>query len=336
MKERHTVTVATVTFNSEAELPGYFDVLARLEYAPFNVVMVDCASSDDSVEVARAEAARRSVPCRVIPLEENRGFTGGMNEALLASDAPLILALNPDARPEPAFLTELVRVLLARPHTAAATGKLLRPLDETAGEAETPTLDACGMHLTRTWRHLDRGSGEPDDGRFDRPERVFGATGAAVLLRRDALEDVAIEGMVFDEAFHSFREDAELAFRFQERGWEVIYQPAARAVHRRTNLPSRRTQMPAAVNYHSLKNRYLLRLYHQTGRNFLRTLLPTLFRDLAALAWVLVRERTSLPAYAWLWKHRHEILDRRRRIQSRVTRPPHELDGWFSSSGEPV
>ena len=44
--------------------------------------------------------------------------------------------------------------------------------------------------------------------------------------------------------------------------------------------------MPAAVNLHSLKNRYLLRIYHQTAGNLLRTFFPTLARDLAALGWV--------------------------------------------------
>ena len=151
------------------------------------------------------------------------------------------------------------------------------------------------------------------------PEQVFGATGAASLFRREALDDVAVDGEVFDPRFHSFREDAELCFRLRERGWEVLYEPAAVAEHRRFNLPERRSAMPAFVNFHSLKNRYLLRLYHQTGGNFVRTFFPTLVRDLAALGYVLLRERSSLAAYAWLWRHRRELLRRRRIIQGRRT-----------------
>jgi GT2 family glycosyltransferase len=185
------------------------------------------------------------------------------------------------------------------------------------------------MRLTRTWRHLDRGSGEPDVGQYNVPERVFGATGAASLFRREALDDVAIAGEIFDERFHSFREDAELAFRLRERGWEILYEPEAVAEHRRFNLPARRSAMPAAVNYHSLKNRYLLRIYHQTAGNFLRTLLPTLARDVAALGYVLVSERTSLPAYRWLWRHRQELWQRRREIQGRRTVAAREINRWF-------
>ncbi len=205
------------------------------------------------------------------------------------------------------------------------------------------------MRLTPNWRHLDRGSGEPDRGQYGVPERVFGATGAASLFRRAALADAALPdaaladpalgaapGQVFDPLFHSFREDAELAFRLRERGWEVLYEPAAVALHRRFNLPERRAEMPPAVNFHSLKNRYLLRLYHQTGRNFALTLLPTLMRDAAALGYVLLRERSSLAAYAWLWENRRTIAARRRAIMARRTVPAAEIDRWFFRAGEPL
>jgi hypothetical protein len=55
-----------------------------------------------------------------------------------------------------------------------------------------------------------------------------------------------------------------------------------------------------------------------------------------ALAWVLLRERTSLPAYAWLWAHRSEILRRRRLLRARRTAPSAALDRWFFSAGEPL
>jgi hypothetical protein len=108
------------------------------------------------------------------------------------------------------------------------------------------------------------------------------------------------------------------------------------AEHRRFNLPERRAAMPAEVNFHSLKNRYLLRIYHQTGRNLAHTLLPALGRDLGALLYVLARERSSLRAYGWLLRHHAALLARRRLIQQRRTRPAAELDAWFGSPGAPL
>jgi hypothetical protein len=64
---------------------------------------------------------------------------------------------------------------------------------------------------------------------------------------------VAIDGEVFDPRFHTYREDAELAFRLRERGWEVLYEPAAVAEHRRRVLPERRASLPVRANLNSLR-----------------------------------------------------------------------------------
>jgi len=304
------------------------EAIAAFQHRPLEIVVVDCASQDGSLEAARRHAPV-GIPFQAVALAENLGFAGGMNAALARTQAPFILTLNADARPAPDYVTRLLE--LAQSHRAGAvTGRLVRP----SLDRQPRRLDACGMFLIPSWRHLDRGSGEVDHGQWSEPEKVFGATGAASLFRREALDDVAVEGEIFDPRFHSFREDAELCFRLRERGWEVLYEPAAVAEHRRFNLPERRGAMPPMVNRHSLKNRYLLRIYHQTAGNLVRTFFPTLIRDLAALGYVLLRERSSLGAYAWLWQHRSELLNRRRQIQGRRTVPAREVDRWFFVQGE--
>jgi GT2 family glycosyltransferase len=257
-----------------------------------------------------------------------------MNEALRHGQAPWALVLNPDAAPAPDYFDRLLEAAAevegAGSHRiGGVTGRLVR----TATGDEPPALDACGMRLTLTWRHLDRGSGELDTGQFDRRALVFGATGAASLFRREALDDVAIAGSAFDEWFHTYREDAELCFRLQERGWEVLYEPTAHAVHRRLVTPGRRRRLSVATNFHSLKNRYLIRAYHQTVWNFAATLPFTLFRDVLALGWVLAGEHSSLPAYSWLWRNRRALLERRRAIQGRKTR---SIDRWFVQQSLPA
>lgn len=331
------VSVAIVTHDSAADLPACLAAIGALDHRPLELVVVDCASRDESVAVARQHAPG-DLPTIVAPLGENRGFAGGMNAALALATGEWVLTLNADALPRPDFVSRLLDV----PHAGegqdgpsasigAVTGRLVRP----ACGSERPRLDACGMRLVPTWRHLDRGSGELDSGQLDRRTRVFGATGAASLWRREALDDVAVDGEIFDPRFHSYREDAELCFRLRERGWEVVYEPRAIAEHRRHNLPTRRAQMAAAINRHSLKNRYLLRLYHQTPLNLVTTALPALLRDALALAYVLVKERESLDAYAWLWRNRSDLWQRRKSIQARRTVGALALEGWFWRSALP-
>jgi len=318
------VAVCIVTYNSAPDLPGCLESVGRLDHRPLEIVVVDNASRDGSLEVARSHAPA-GIPLDAVASSENLGFAAGMNAAFSRTEAPFVLTLNADARPSPDYVTRLLaRAGQPGMKVGAVTGRLVRPSGE---------LDACGMRLTSNWRHLDRGSGEPDRGQFSTPERVFGATGAASLFRREALDDAAIDGEIFDPRFHSFREDAELCFRLRERGWEVLYEPAAVCEHRRFNLPERRSGMPAEVNRHSLKNRYLLRLYHQTAGNLVRTLVPTLARDLGALAYVLLRERSSLGAYSWLWRNRRDLLRRRRIIQGQKTV---DVERWFRVEGIPL
>lgn len=326
------VAILVVTHDDATDIPGCFESLRGQEMRDFELVVADNASDDGSPGVARREA--RGLPLRVLELDANHGFAAGMNRAIAVSDAPFVLSLNADTRPRPEFLARLVARMEGHPElrVGAVTGRLLRfPEDD-----RPPTLDACGMRLTVTWRHLDRGAGELERGQWPAPERVFGGTGAATLYRRAALADVAVDGEVFDECFHSFREDAELAFRLCERGWETLYEPRAVALHRRRNLPARRRRMLSEVNYHSLKNRYLLRLYHQTGTNFVWTLPAALVRDLAALAYVLLLEPDSRGVYRWLWRNRAAIRERRRRIQARRTVSTWQLDRWFLRQGKPV
>jgi GT2 family glycosyltransferase len=333
VSEETAVAVCIVTHDAASDLPGCMESIAALRHRPLEIVVVDCASRDGSLEAARAHAPA-GIPFQAVGLAENLGFAGGMNTAFACTRAPFVLTLNADARPGPDYVTRLLERVRKHPERriGGVTGRLVRP----AGDGQPRRLDACGMRLTRAWRHLDRGSGEVDRGQWSAPERVFGATGAASLFRREALDDVAVDGEIFDPRFHSFREDAELCFRLRERDWEVLYEPAAVAEHRRFNVPERRPGMPAVVNCHSLKNRYLLRIYHQTGGNFVRTLLPALARDVAALGYVLLKERSSLAAYGWLWRHRHELLRRRRTIQARRTVPARRIEGWFGVAGEPL
>lgn len=331
------VAILIVIHNDAEDLPNCLAAVGALEPPPQELWIIDCLSTDDGVSVARHHWPA-GLAGDIIVLEENLGFAGGMNVGITASRAAWVLTLNADALPAPDYLKQLLALSAA--HTEIEVGGITGRLSRFPDPGRPPTLDACGMYLTPTWRHLDRESGAVDRGQQGRAQRVFGATGAASLFRRVALLDIAVDGPnggeVFDESFHTYREDAELCFRLRSRSWEILYQPTAVAQHRRLNLPSRRSAIPARFNYHSLKNRYLIRAYHQTLGNFLWTLPATLLRDGAALAWVCLFERTSLASYRWLWTHRGAIMTRRRAIQSRRTAPAWHLDRWFLRRSLPL
>lgn len=325
--------VVTVTWQHAATLDATLAAVAGLAPRPRQVLVVDNASADDSVEVAAGWRDR--LPLTLLPETSNTGFAAAVNRALTACDSPWVLLLNPDCAPHPDFVAALLNGIAecgCPERVGAATGRLVR-----AGGPELAAggvLDACGMVMTASGRHLDRGAGEPDDDRYRRPAWVFGGTGAATLLRRAALDDVAYPGgEVLAASLFAYREDAELAWRLQLRGWRCLYWPAARASHRRGFRPEAGRRGHAMVNRLSVRNRFLLRWHCADLAWHLRCLPWWLLRDAAVVGACLSVETGSLPALADLWRLRREATRRRRWVQSRRTVSARHLGRWFRRTG---
>jgi GT2 family glycosyltransferase len=287
-----SVGVFIVTHNHASTLPAVLDSLRGQDF-PARVVVVDNASQDGSAGLAQSFA--RALPLQVLALGENTGFSRGANLALQQLDTPWVLSLNPDCRLTPGFLPELLQAAAAHPQLGSATGLLLRGQGKKL--QETQVVDAAGMVVSASGRHRDRGAGQPLRSKFLQPAWVFGATGACALYRRQALEDVAYPGgEVFDEAFFAYREDADLAWRLQRRGWRCLYWPRARAVHARGAKPEKGRHQAPEINFHSVKNRFLLRIANADWRWHVGCFPFWLLRDLLVLGACLTVERSSLPA----------------------------------------
>lgn len=313
------VSVGIVTWNADALIGRCIDSVRQQTHPAVTLHVWDNASSSDGrhcVDRATREDERTWSPANI-------GFAGGHNRLIAASRGAYYLCLNPDAVLSPTYVERLVAALEAAPAAGSATGRLLR--------LDTPAvLDSTGIVMTRDQRHLDRGADEPAPERFDTaPEDIFGPSGAAALYRRSMLDDVAVQGEVFDEDFFAYREDADLAWRARVQGWSSLYVPTAEAWHRRRVTPERRRDLPKAVNRYSVRNRFLLRLKNQSGREALRFLWPTLRRDLQVVGYVLLREHSSLPGLLdvlrltpRMWRKRNAIARKRRATPTEVAR-------WF-------
>lgn len=320
------VGVFVVTHNHEVTVQATLEGLCQQGREVAKVVLVDNASRDRSVAVAHAFAHR--LPLEVVPLGENAGFSRAANLALARLDTPWVLSLNPDCRLLPGFLSALVEAAAAYPQVGSACGLLLRGAGSEL--ALTETVDSAGMVVTAAGRHHDRGAGKPLRPRWLKPAWVFGASGACALYRRDALEDVAYPGgEVFDEGFFAYREDADLAWRLQRRGWACLYWPAARAVHGRGLKPERGRALDANINLHSVKNRFLLRLSNADWRWHLGCFPFWLVRDLLVVAGCLILERSSLPALAQLRRLWPRYVRRGRDNAARAKVSTWRLLAWF-------
>jgi len=318
------VLVSIVTYNSQRHLRTCFEGLKAQSYKNFSVSLWDNASTDATSAILRGYGDFLD---STYISDCNLGFCVGHNRLISSSDAEYSLVLNPDVVLDSRFLEVLVREMDLDPSAGSATGKLLR--GQSTG---SPALDSTGIYMTPNQRHLDRGSGEIDAGQYEKCEYVFGASGAAAFYRRTMLEDIRYGDEFFDENFFAYREDADLAWRAQWMGWRCLYVPDAVGYHERRVLPERRAELPEAINMHSFKNRFLLRIKNMDPGTYARFFIPITVRDTAALIYVLVKERSSLRGLsylmkafprAWAWRKSMKPL---RKVVAR------DIRSWFSNN----
>ncbi|GAC1331543.1 MAG: glycosyltransferase family 2 protein [Candidatus Dormibacteria bacterium] len=210
-------SVVILNYNGIAVLPACLEAVRRQQLdGEFEVIVVDNASADGS-----AARVREAYPW--VRLEEaggNLGFAGGNNLGISRANGEFVVLLNNDTAVRPGWLAALLAAARADPRAGAVTSKLVfmhRP----------GVIQNAGCLLLSDGSGGDRGSQQPDTGQFDRGEEVFAFCGAAVLLRREALEDVG----AFDDDFFMYYEDLDLSWRMRLRGWKVLYAPGAVVDH---------------------------------------------------------------------------------------------------------
>ena len=215
------VDVGIVSWNTRDLTLRAIDAALASSGVDVRVLVRDNGSTDGT-----AEAVAGRHPEVDLDVGANVGFAAGVNALLARSDAPWFVTLNSDAWPEPTAVRSLVDVALDRPRAAAVAPLLLRP----DGELE-PSAHALPGLLTAATLPLGRKRSErlllAPHWRHDDLREVGWAVGAALLLRRSAVEEIG----PLDDAFFMYGEDLEWCWRARTRGWQVWFTPTAVVRH---------------------------------------------------------------------------------------------------------
>jgi GT2 family glycosyltransferase len=318
-----SVSVGIVTWHPDVLLARCIASVRAQDHPSVTLHVWDNGSTPESQALVGSLTSEAERTCSTA----NLGFAAAHNALIARSSGTYYLCLNPDAVLSEGYVRGLVEVLEAAPSVGSATGRLLR-LDD------ADTIDSTGIVMTPDQRHLDRGAGEPAAGRYlHGPEPIFGPSGAVALYRRAMLEDVAFRGEYFDNAFFAYREDADLAWRAQWRGWTSLYVPQAIAWHRRRVTPERRSALPAEINRYSVRNRFLLRLKNQSLDLAWQFAWAGLRRDALVIGYVLLREWSSIPGLIDVVRQLPLMLAWRRHILGGKRVQSAELASWFRQAG---
>ena len=210
------VSVVIVNYNGKKYLNNCLLSLRDQTYRNFEVIFVDNASGDGSVEYVKDNFP---FTC-IIENPENYGFAKGNNIGIGASKGELIATLNNDTEVTPGWIEELVKAMRSQKDIGMCASKMLFM-------RKRGVINSTGICISRSGACWDRGMFEQDCGQYESAGEVFGPCAGAAMYRKSMLDEIGL----FDEDFHAYMEDADLAFRGRLAGWKCLYAPGAVVYH---------------------------------------------------------------------------------------------------------
>ena len=208
-------SIIIVNFNGKKYLDACLRSFEQLDYPVDRVelLVVDNGSEDGS----DGEAEKKHPRVRVLRNPVNN-FAAALNLGVAQSRGSYVAFANNDVFVEPGWLTELVRVLEANPQAGCAGGKIL---------FENGRINSVGHRALPGFYWDDEGYNEPDRGQYETQREVEGLCWAAVLFRKQCLEEIG----AIDEDYVLYYEDVDTSLRCRQRGWKILYVSGARARH---------------------------------------------------------------------------------------------------------
>lgn len=218
-----SVCAIIVRFALDSPLGDCLAALRASSVLPDEICVIDNRPSDGLVDGLRDAFPDVSVHAQ----DRNLGFAAGCNEGIRQTRSDLIFIVNDDANVHPDCIRQLASAFKRYPRLAACQAKILSAGQpdyfEYAGSSGG-FLDMFGVPFLRG-RMVE--TVERDEGQYDDEREVFWASGAAMMVRRSALEVVGL----FDEEFFAHQEEIDLCWRMHIMGYSVKVIPRAVAYH---------------------------------------------------------------------------------------------------------
>ena len=242
MPQECKLSLITVNYN------GLKDTCDLIDSIPFNddmeVIVIDNASQQDE-----ATAIQQKYPqVRVIRSENNLGFAGGNNLGIQAAHGKYIFLLNDDTilKPQTSGIRHLIDRLESSPKIGVVCPKIC------FAWGNNPIQFAGYTPLSKiTVRNKSIGYGEEDHGQYDTAHPTPYAHGAAMLIKREALEKVGL----MPECYFLYYEEIDWSMMFTRAGYQIWYEPACTIYHKESQSTGQNSPLRT---YYITRNRLLL------------------------------------------------------------------------------
>ena len=295
------LSIVIVTYNSSQTIQRCIEALPD---GP-EIICIDNASVDETVRTVR----RFDRVC-LIQNSRNVGFSAGCNQGLAHSKGNHLLFLNPDAFVKPGTIKSMDSVLAKASSNIAGVGPKL--ISSATGPDNERVIDSAGICLNRkALSPYDLGHGQYDRGQYDHQSDFFGPSCACAMFRKTALEQLAVEGEVFDEDFFAYYEDVDLAWRAHLFGYNFLFVPDALVEHDRKNPQDKQTPTFARA----FVNRYFCAIKNDPH---LSGYFPSTFvREMLRLTYHIMTKPGFDFALSFLFSNLMKMVEKRSWIQAR-------------------
>ena len=249
MQNEYKLSIITVNYN------GLKDTCALIESIPFNdkmeVIVVDNASKNDEA----SEIERRFSQVKVIKSEKNLGFAGGNNLGIQTAQGKYLFIINNDTL----FKDFNVQALIDRLESSSDIGIACPKIRFAWG---THPLQYAGYTpLSKvTVRNRAIGFGEEDQGQYEEAHPTPYAHGAAMLIKREAIEKVGL----MPECYFLYYEELDWSMMFTRAGYQIWYEPGCTIYHKESQATGQNSPLRT---YYITRNRLQLVRRNYVGIN---------------------------------------------------------------------
>ena len=219
------VSVVTPNYNGLKFLNGYFETLLIQSRFIEEIILIDNASTDGSVEFIEEFISSSSYPIKIVLIknEENLGFAPAVNQGIRQAKSEYIYSLNNDVELEWNALEEIVKAMddsidLGE-NPFSIQSKMIR-------HDNRSLMDDAGDEYTILSWTKKLGDGQPIE-RCNEKREIFSSCAGAALYRKSILEEIGL----FDDDFFAYVEDIDLAYRAQIYGYRNYFCPSSIVYH---------------------------------------------------------------------------------------------------------
>lgn len=310
MDDTPLVSIIIPHYNGVEMLRECLRSLSGTTYSNFETIIVDNASTDGSVKMVESEFSS----AKLIKLNSNKGYAGGCNAGILASEkADYIVLFNNDVKVSPDWLSHLVKSMEEDKGVAACQPKILSIADESMFDYS----GAAGGLMDKYAYPFARGriiaTIERDEGQYDQPVELFWASGTACILRKSSLDEVGI----LDELFFAHMEEIDLNWRLHLKGYKIRFVPESVIYHQSGATLSAEKFKKKYLNH---RNSMIMMIKNYSMRNLIKLLPARIFIELLALGYSLMSADFNrfigiIAALLWLLTHPVYLFRERKVVQ---------------------